>query len=381
MARLERALAVHTARDKARLEALIGAGQLAYRLDQPQRCDALVGEAIALAYALGDVRGEAAASDVLATLRIWQGSEEAEAIALRARKLAQAAGDMPIEGSVVFHLALIAKTRSELGKAETLFLESAKLWDSAGCVLRAPLGMQFAGECVFERFDLVGARRMLEAALIQHRRMGNVHDAASALRTLGTIALNEQRLDEARAQCAESLRIFRALQDRNCGAYSARANAAVLFALGDTAGALRDAESAAATFRVIGAREHALADTLGLIASVHATRDDRDGAREALREGLTAQRRTNRDYGLPQLLEAVASMHPDAPPAAALLGCAAALREQWSLSILPAERVEHERRYAAVRRKHANADFDLAVAAGRALTRDDAIDKALGLVS
>jgi len=73
-------------------------------------------------------------------------------------------------------------------------------------------------------------------------------------------------------------------------------------------------------------------------------------------------------------------MYPDAPVAPQLLGSAAALREQWSVPVFPAEREDYESWHAAVRAKHAPVDFDRAVAAGRALSRDEAIQSALPLL-
>src|SRR6185369_4215741 len=105
--------------------------------------------------------------------------------------------------------------------ARSLFLESARLYGSARCVVGIPSAIHQAGECALEQLDFTGARRLLDDALVQHRRFGNVHDAATTLGLLGQLALNEHRLDEARAQSAESLRIFRALHDRNCGATAA----------------------------------------------------------------------------------------------------------------------------------------------------------------
>jgi hypothetical protein len=84
---------------------------------------------------------------------------------------------------------------------------------------------------------------------------------------------------------------------------------------------------------------------------------------------------------IPRLLEVAISLHPDAPTAPALLGSAGALRERWHLPAFPAERAEYERMCAAVRAKHAGLDFERDVAAGRALTRDEAISMALALVA
>ena len=80
-----------------------------------------------------------------------------------------------------------------------------------------------------------------------------------------------------------------------------------------------------------------------------------------------------------ELLEAIAGMHPDAPGVAQLLGSAAAVRERLNVPLLPIERAELEGRHADVRERHAESDFDRDFAAGRGLTRDDAIRGALAL--
>jgi hypothetical protein len=220
---------------------------------------------------------------------------------------------------------------------------------------------------------------LLDDALLQHRRLGNIHDAAATLRMLAHLALNEQRLDEASAQSTESLGIFRALHDPNCAARSARIHAQVLCAAGDPAGALGHAQSAAATFREHVSRVE-LAGALHIVGCIHAEFGDRQAARRALLDAIDAQGGMAFDRGLSRLLEAIAGMHPEAPVAPALLGSASAMREHWKLSMLPAERTEHDRCHAAVRAAYDGGNFERALSTGRALTRDEAIQNARALL-
>ncbi|TMH96798.1 MAG: hypothetical protein E6H46_15540 [Betaproteobacteria bacterium] len=378
-ARLERALTSHQARDDTRFNVLIGAGVLAYRLDYTERSDDILGEAITLARTLGNARSEAEATLFQAYDRSWQGADAVETLALRGQALAQSAGDLPIEGLALLMLGRAARLRGQYAKARILFLDSARLYGNARCVVGTPLAIQYAGACALDQLDFTAARRLLDDALVQHRRFGNVHDAATTLGLLGKLALNEHRLDEARTQSAESLRVFRALHDLNCGAHAAEIHATVLCAMGEAAAALPHAESAATTYRELGF-PHSLAHALCTLGRVHATLGGLEAARRALFDGLIAQQRADRDIALPGLLEAIAGMHPDAPVAPQLLGSAAVLREQWNVPVFPVERAEYERWHAAVRAKHAPVDFDRVVAAGRALTRDDAIQSALPLL-
>jgi hypothetical protein len=378
-ARLERAVAAYGARGEARLSALLGAAQLAYRLDRTQQSDDIASEAFELARELGDKRREAAATDMLATCRAYLSPDAVVPLALRTRALAKSAGDATREAWSVFRLGRAVMDRGEYAEAQDILLESARLWDDAGCVLRAPTAILFAGDCAFEQLNFAVARRLLEDALIRHRRMGNVHDAATALRMLGALALNEQRLAEGSTLCSESLRMFRALHDPNCGARAAEVQAEILLAQGDSAGALRHAEAAAATFRRVGFQHHSLAGALALVARVHGVTGNLEAARRAVSDGLCEQRLASHDQALPELLEAAAAMHANARVAATLLGCAEGLRKRWNLRVFPVERAEHERCYAAVRASHSNADFDDALEAGRAMPRDEAIGSALAL--
>jgi len=246
-------------------------------------------------------------------------------------------------------------------------------------MLRAPLAIMYAGTCAFEQLDFAAAHRLLEAALIQHRRMGNVHDAATALRSLGELALNERRFDDARSHCAESLRMFRALHDPNCEARTGAVQAIVLCATDAPADALSVAESVVETHRRVGSRTMR-AMGLRTLARVRNALGNIDEARRALCDAIEAQRPLERNHALPNLLEAVAGLSPDAAAAPMLLGGAATLRELWRVPLFPAERDEYERSYAAVRAQHGDDDFERGMASGRVLDRHAATDCALALL-
>src|SRR5207244_2523928 len=238
----------------------------------------ILGEAITLARELDDARSEAEATLVQAWARSWQGTASIEPLALRGHALAKSAGDRPGEGLALLVLGRVARFRGQYAEARSLFLDSARLYEDAHCVVGTPLAIQHAGECALDQLDFTAARQLLDEALVQHRRFGNVHDAATTLGLLGQLALNEQRLDEARAQSAESLRMFRALHDRNCGAHAADIHAIVLCAMGEAAAALPHAESAAATYRELGF-PLSLARALCTVGCIRATLGEVDAAR------------------------------------------------------------------------------------------------------
>jgi predicted ATPase/DNA-binding winged helix-turn-helix (wHTH) protein len=376
--RLERAVDVHGAHDLVRLEALIGAGLATHRLAHA-RSDDLLGEAILLAQELGSAAREAEATLWLANGRSFtHGEADAEPLRLRALALAKAAGDRRFETLALMELGRGAWLRGRLAEAQDLYLQSAGLGREAGCVIDTPSAIHGAGMCALDQLDFATARRLLDEALVQHRRVGNSHEAAVTLWHLGRLAQNENRLDEARALSAESLRVFNALLDPKCGGRVARIHATVLSGMGDDAAALQHAESAVETLSGLG-MPLAMAISLCTVGCIHAKLGQGDAARRALFSGLLEQQRADRDTYLPELLEAVAAMHPEVPAAAQLLGSAAAVRERLDIPLLPVDREVSERRHADVRARHPDSEFNCAFAAGRTLTRDEAIQNALAL--
>jgi predicted ATPase/class 3 adenylate cyclase len=379
-ARLEHAIAAHATPDETRLRALIGAGEMAYRLDLTRRSSDMLTEAVQLAHSLGDVRLETQATLDLAIDSILDGPDTIESLGKRAQGLAQSTGDAPREAYALFVLGRAATLRADYGEAQQIFLDSARRWEASGCVLRAPLALVYAGGCALEQLDFTAAHHLLDAALIQHRRMGNVHDAATTLRSLSELALNEGQLNEARALCDESLRMFRAIHDPNCGARSAAVQCAVLCASGEATGALSLAESVVATYRRTGASRPMLAAGLRALARAQAAIGSVDASRKALAEALGVQRSMDLNRALPGMLESAASMRPDSEAAPILLGSAAALRERLRAPVLPVDAEEHGRCHAVVRTARSDADFERLFAAGRALDQSAAIDAALVLL-
>jgi predicted ATPase/DNA-binding winged helix-turn-helix (wHTH) protein len=376
--RLERACGVHAERDAVRLDALIGAGLAAFRLGYAQRSDELLAEAIALARELGHLKAEAEATLYLGHARRQLGPDASEPILREALALAETAGDRRCEVLARVELARTVMERGRYAQAQRVFLECARSFGDAGCVIETPSCLLHAGRCALNLLDFAGARRLLDDALVQLRRFGQVHESADALVELGQLALQENRLDEARALTCEGLRIFRGLHDPKCGARTATLLARVFQAIGDGSAALPHAQAAATTYREMDLPLQT-ARAFCALGCVHATMGQGAAARRALFTGLVAQQRADRDTHLPELLEAIAGLHPDAPEAARLLGSAAALREKMDLPLLPSDRADRERRHADVRARHPGASFDRAFDAGRALSRDEAIERALAL--
>ncbi|MES2103742.1 MAG: winged helix-turn-helix domain-containing protein [Pseudomonadota bacterium] len=374
---LERALAIHTARDQIRLDALIGAGLLSFRLAY-SGSDALLGDAIALAQELGNRLGEAEATLLRAYVLRPLGGDIIEPQILRAQALAKSAGSRHLEAIALLQLGRIAGGRSEYANAQELFSEGTKLLREAGCLIHIASALHYAGYCAIEQLDFSAARLLLDDALVQHRRVGNVHDAATTVFLQGRLALREHRLDEAHALAMESLRIFQSLHDPKCEAENALDLATVLLAMGDAEAALPLAEHAAAAYRGLELFR-AATWALRTVGCIHARLGQNGKARHALFSGLLGLQERGHNTSLPELLEGIAGMHPNTPVAAQLLGAAESQREQRGIPIPSHESAERQRWHKTVRAELADAAFKHAFATGRSMTRDETIEAALAL--
>ena len=376
--RLERALALHVADDAARLKVLLGTAGRAYRLDFRQRSESLLEETIALAQRLGDSCREGEALLLRAIDVDFRGPDVIEPLVRRGHELSEAVGNLYGIGLGILLLGRIAMMRGRLAEAQRLFLESGAMCDRGGCVIMAAEARTWAGQCAIERLDYDRARTLLEHALAEHRRLGNVHDAGTTLRALGQLDLNVGRFEEALREGDESARIFRTLHDPNCGARTALVCAGALHATGEHALALIQAEEAGAVSARLGFHENAAA-AKWLAGRSHEAKGDRGAARRAYFEGLRESAQSTSRAGLPRLLEAVGGLHANAPVAPRLLGLAAALLESSNTPVFPAERADVERWRAAVRAAHDPLVFDRLFTEGRTSRHEDAIAEALAL--
>jgi tetratricopeptide (TPR) repeat protein len=369
--RLEHALVLHASDDPVRLHALLGCAALAYRLDHRDRSDALLEATIASARRLSDTRREAEALLWRARDLDFQGPDVLEPLAQSAYALSQSIDHPWGTGLATWIFGRVATMRGDPTNAQRLFLESAAHFDRGGSVLMAAMARTWAGQCAIDRLDFDSARILLEAALAEHRRLGNVHEEATTLRSIGQLDLNTGRLADARRASEESSRMFRALHDLNCGALTTSVLAEVLHASGDHALSLRHANEAANVAAKLGFH-HSRAGAMWLAGRNLEANGNPKAARDAYFEGLREVMQATQRAHLPGLLEAIAGMHPDAAAAPRLLGAAAAMREARGSAVFPSEHADVDRWHASVRAGHASA-FEREFESGRAITCDDAV--------
>ena len=373
--RLERAVSIHQAEDPARLKALLGTGALSYRLDKRQYSADLLDATAALARRLSDRRREAEATLWRACALDAEGPAFIASMAEKGLALSRSIDHAWGIGFAMWHFALAEMLRGRPAEGQRLFLESASHFDRGGCMVMQALARTWAGQCAVDRFAFDEARTLLDEALAEHRRLGNVHDAGTTLRALAKLDLNAGDLAAALRASEESVTIFRALHDPNCGARSTLVQSEVLHAMGDYRLALRHAEESAAVEAQLGFH-HNRAGALWLAGRSHEAQGDSRAARDAYFEGLREVMQATQRAQLPFLLEAIAGTHPDADAAPRLLGAASAMREARGAAVFPSERADVERWHVSVRAAH-DAQFEHEFEVGRTMTHDDAIAAAL----
>jgi non-specific serine/threonine protein kinase len=343
---LERLLALPAAGPPtaARARALIGVGQLARYLPDRAAARPRVEAGLTLARALGHPRLILAGLHALAGLARGEG-DDAAAVGLQAEtlKVARRLGDP----------AAVATARFLLG------------WMALG------------------RGDYAAARRHLEASLDLHRRAGlGPAQVASVLNRLGDVQRVAGDLLAARALHAEALAAWRALGYPRGIADALGGLGEVAVALGDTAAARACYDEACALagqpsgeqFPEWGARALALmACALGEAGAARAH------AQRAVALWRDPARRGRHSYRIAALLEdfaALAAARAQPARALRLVGAADALRAGTGNRRYPLRQAYLDRHLAPARRA-LGGGAAAALAAGHALTLDQAISEAV----
>jgi predicted ATPase/DNA-binding CsgD family transcriptional regulator/transcriptional regulator with XRE-family HTH domain len=237
----------------------------------------------------------------------------------------------------------LAQWQADLDGAAARFEESRALACELGERLTVAESLTWLGTVRRRQRADADAVRLLQDGLAQHRALGDEWGAALALHNLGMVAANEGAFAQAVPFLEESLRHYRALGD-------VRSIAIAGLVLGTC-------------LTVAGNLERAV----GL-----------------LREGLAGLRAVaDQAYLLSGLLTLawLAAWMGQPIRAARLLGAAEALREALDATLAPVNRNSQDQALDWIRPRLGAAELAAAVAAGRALAPDEAIEEALSAVA
>jgi len=249
-------------------------------------------------------------------------------------------------------------TPESLARARGLFLTSTLAWSQG---------------------DLAEAISTAEESLHIGRLLGDDDVVSRVLVTLGIVTWVDGRRAEAFELLTDALELARkssnwkniiAAQSGLCG---------VLLAAGDVEGAAAAGEGAVTLS--LGAGELWVRGiVLGLLAEARWRLGDWDRAMAALRDGVACKHALEDRIGLAALLEMMGWMVAErglAEQAAAVLGCAAALRESVAAPILAPFVAQHDAWASSVRNQLGDEAYSAAFERGRAMPIEDVMVYAL----
>jgi predicted ATPase/transcriptional regulator with XRE-family HTH domain len=337
------AAALAAARDgwpNARVNALIGAGQLAGYQNESAQAQVLVEEALTLARTHGDRRGAAAALNLLGWCAVVLGDNE----------------------------------RAVISANESLAL-SQDLADTCGIAE----ALRLVGWIAWRQGNYARATKLMEESLALNRALDNTEGIAWLLMYLGTADGDQGAYGRATARLEESRLLFRQLGDKNGIASSISNLAHSALGQGHYEQAAALAEESLALCRDLG-------DKYGIVWSSYI-------------QGAAAHRRGHNAWAvmlftgtltlcwqlgwkdlIPMCFEGIAWVavaRGQAGRAARLFGAAEALREVMTFPkpppLIPAERTKHDRAVSAARAQLDEATFTAAWAEGRTMSLEQAI--------
>lgn len=203
---LARALRLSSAGGRARTQALLGAGTLAWRQGDCDAARANLDEAVVLCRRLTDRASLAEALHVLGHVtfdqRNYSAARDLFAESLDAyRLIGDVVGSLPLVGD----LGLVAYHEGDYGKAEGVLRDSLTLYREYGLKDRTAGALNTLGDLARLNGDSARAAEMYEASLELWRELHGTPGIASAFHKLGQVSRMEHDRVRAGRQFAESL--------------------------------------------------------------------------------------------------------------------------------------------------------------------------------
>ena len=230
-------------------------------------------QCLAMYEGLGDVGGVAEALHNLAVIEQRCGNDEgAAAHYVSALAKFREVGHHHGEWVALMNMALIAFVREDLAEAERCIDAAAGAAARTGDVDQQASVTASRGELALRRGDFEAAARFYRPALELKRAIGNSYDVGDLQNSLAIVAIRRNRLDEARASAAETLRIAVELEASSLAIYGFEAFAEIAIAEGRCEDAaryyglsreLRRLHSYRPTARKLDELEHTLRAALG----------------------------------------------------------------------------------------------------------------------
>lgn len=251
----------------------------------------------------------------------------------------------------------------------------------ASSALRAN-GLRAAGNLAYRQGDYASAQSFYEETLTLFQELGDQEGIARSLNYLGIATLNTGNPTLARSLHEKSLAIWKKVGNE-------RGTAISLNNLGEVARYQNDHmlarslyEASLALFREWG-DGRSVAIALNNLGSVLLSQNDLVTARALFEESMTIKQQLGDKLGIAYALDALADLaiaQGQLKGAACLFGAAESLCESIHSPLEPIDRAKHDRSVATVRACLDEATLGAAWAEGQAMTMEQAIALALGMM-
>ena len=240
--------------------------------------------------------------------------------------------------------------------------------------------LHYAGTLADQQGDYETARDLYQRSLAIRRRLDDRRAIGSLLSNLGIVARRQGDLESAHALYAESLSVRRALNDRWAIAVTLNNVGNLALDQGRTAEARSCLEEAVSLQREVGDR-WMTGNALNNLGNVARAQGDYEGALALYGESLAIYRDLEDKWALAYLFEDVAwmaALRGAGRCALRLVGAAAVLREQIGAPLTPTETKKLDSALEPARASLSEADQAEALAEGREMTLEGAMDCAIG---
>ena len=278
------------------------------------------------------------------------------------------------------NLGHVANMERDFARARRLYEESLALRRKLGDKIGIANSLNNLGNVAKSEDSYVSAQVLYEESLAIQREMGDKIGIANSLNNLGQVMQAQGGHDSARLLYEESLALRRDLAHKDGIANCLRNLGNLAYAQSDYAHARALHEESLAIWRELG-------DKIGVVNSLHNSgqaaqaQGDYVAARVLHQKSLTMARELEEVEGVACGLEAFSSLalnERQEERSACLWGAAAMLRETFSCPLRLADQEEHNRRIANLAAALDPDIYQAALARGRSMGFEQAIEYALG---
>jgi predicted ATPase len=363
-----------------RADAIFAAGAMAFGQTDHESARRFWRQNLALRRELGDRPGIAAALNTVGMVEVALGDPDgALSLYEESAALCRELGDTFGLANTLNNRGNILWGRAEYGRAVPLYEETIKLLRSIGNRRALALTLRNLALIVAEQGDYDRATQLVEESLTICRELEDRENMSSALGSLAGFARDQGDNQTARDLFEESLRLTREIGAKAFTALHLVNLAQIAAEQGDGDRARALAEESRALYSE-AEEKRGMGVTAMALGDVARVEGDGPGARTWYRESLLCLREFGNVLDRVDTLEHVsrlAVMEERWEQAAILFGATQGIRDRIGAPLPPAERPTYTQARAGVRQALGEDGFESASEAGKVMSLDEAIARAL----